>query len=129
MPVQLYKTLSCIIVNDDVDLANPVFIYALRVLGDTEIRYIGQTQRPRPRYFSHLGNSRFCDPYHQRGNKISLWIDAALAAKSKIEMVIIDSCSKEESARREQYWIDHFRKAGCNLSNHMPAQQHWTYNR
>lgn len=87
------------------------FIYGLREIGTTTVRYVGFTRSPRNRLNQHLSVAR-CNKKRRR---VYDWIRSVWAAESTIEMIILESGSGPRWKEAECRWISEF--AGNSLFN------------
>jgi hypothetical protein len=88
------------------------FIYALCDPITEEIRYIGKTNTPRKRYYSHLNESKIGK---RKSHKIS-WIRKLLSLNQKPVMKIIDEVDSAEWKFWEAHYINLY-KCNGNLTN------------
>jgi hypothetical protein len=92
------------------------YIYGLCEVGkEEEIRYVGKTNNPKVRIYSHLKRTDV------NQNKVK-WISDVLTSGSKIEMIILEKCSEENWKEREIYWISKFEKDGLLLNKRSGGQ-------
>jgi hypothetical protein len=88
-----------------------IYIYVLKDPTTNEIRYVGQTNDLKRRYYRHLQVSRdLKDTRH-----ISNWIRSL---SNKPIMETIEICEESNRNERELYWIDYYSTNGCDLCNH-----------
>jgi hypothetical protein len=86
-------------------------IYALQDPRNFAIRYVGMTNNPNMRYFSHVSGLE-CSP------KKNEWIKEVKGAHLMPLMEILDNAPTEEDARKkEAFWIHLFRDTQPPLTN------------
>ncbi len=87
------------------------FIYTLSDKNG-HIRYIGKTNTPRKRIYSHIQECKTSNKSH----KIN-WIKSLLA-KNEVPIIdILEEVSIDDWKNSEIYWIEQFRQWGFNLTN------------
>lgn len=94
-------------------MAEIVYIYALTDPRTNEIRYIGKTvQKPKDRLSSHVCPTRNKKTYCES------WIKSLAKQGLRPTLVLIDRASDSNWQYWERYYIDYYKKAGANLTNH-----------
>jgi hypothetical protein len=94
-----------------------ITIYALADEEDN-IRYIGQTSQTLiRRKIQHVYSALHKKEYGHKAN----WIRYALARKERIAITSLEITSKNSANKREEFWIKHYRDAGCDLLNNQPV--------
>lgn len=91
-------------------MTTKIYIYALRKMGDSEVRYIGQTNNPQYRLSAHKGR-------RNDTSQKARWIKSVLSIGGSISMEIIEECDPRSSTASENYWINHYRAQGYRLTN------------
>lgn len=90
------------------------YIYGLYEVGkEDDIRYVGKSDNPKNRLFSHKSSSLRCvDKTHK-----SCWIRSVYKRGGKIDILIIEEVSYDKWSEREIYWISKY----DNLTNLSPG--------
>lgn len=92
----------------------PVHIYVLLEGWSDEVRYVGQTTRPKQRFRDH----ERATPLPGEENSLKrAWVDEAHGRGVAIHMRTIETCTREKADEREAYWVEHYRAAGHRLTN------------
>lgn len=87
------------------------YIYVLKDPINQHIRYVGKTISPKNRYKSHK-----CLKV-KKGTYLSCWIESLRNKDLSPIMEIIDEVEKENSKKKEIYYISFYKNQGCNLVN------------
>ncbi len=94
-------------------MSKTVYIYGLREVGQTEIRYIGQSVNPRTRHSGHI-----TEKCSSKKNAKRLWIEDAISRGAKIEYITLEECkSTDDAVIREDFLINQYRELGHRLTN------------
>lgn len=101
------------------------FIYTLRSPISNEIRYIGKSNQPRKRLYSHI---KECNNTERKSHKIN-WIKSLLEKGVSPIIEIIDEVPSDEWEFWEKYWISQFITWGFNLTNISPGGYNNNYKR
>lgn len=88
------------------------FIYALKCPINLEVRYIGKSVDIKTRFRKHILRAKSGEDSWKNN-----WIRQLLAKNLKPIIEIIEEVNIENWQEREVYYIDKFRKLGCNLTN------------
>lgn len=91
------------------------YIYVLREIGDNEVRYVGQSQSPRHRFYSYANGSDIENL--KDGNPRRAWLSKILTDGGGFEMEVIEECSLSVITRRETYWLAHYKALGHRVTN------------
>lgn len=89
-----------------------IYIYLLKDNKGT-VRYVGKTNNPKSRLYSHIAEAK----RKKSNRKILNWIRSLLSRNEKPVLEIIEICSHENWQDREKYWISFYRKKVTNLCN------------
>jgi group I intron endonuclease len=92
-------------------MKSTTFIYTLSDING-DIRYIGKSNTPRKRLYSHVKECKTSNKSH----KIN-WIKSLLSKGESPIIEVLDEVVEEEWEFWEQYWIAQFRQWGFNLTN------------
>lgn len=87
------------------------YIYHLSCPITGEIRYVGATVNPTKRNTGH------CDDAKRRENSCAVWVKSLLDQNLRPVMTVIETASADNWQAQERFWINHFRKLGCELTN------------
>lgn len=88
-----------------------VYIYTLTEKDSDDVKYVGQTNNLDARLYGHL-NGKMSDD-----NPKMKWISEVVSKGGKIQINQIDECDEDEAAKRETYWINHYKEKGFSLTN------------
>ena len=91
-----------------------VYVYVLREDGLDEVRYIGLSQSPEKRIRAHFGEREMTK---NRESPKTAWIKSVMDRNGKIVHEIIDECNSTVGREREQFWINHYKSIGHELTN------------
>jgi hypothetical protein len=90
------------------------YIYVLKDPSTNEVRYVGQTTRPKNRIAAHLAEGRYIPVKNK--DKVD-WINS-LKAKNEIpKFEIVDECELDVANLYENMYIQKYLKNGHNLLN------------
>lgn len=102
------------------------YIYVLREKDRNEVRYVGRSIRPLQRYSADFTERGPSTPKRQ-------WFLESKERGTQIVLEIIEECDSLNGARREEYWIDFYRKLGHRVTNtrraRMTPEEYKTRNR
>lgn len=106
-------------------------IYYLKSSLSPEPRYIGQTLYPQPRLHKHVSQAVKARTHKEN------WICSVLAQGGTIEMVILETCARQDPKEqeallnaRETYWYEFYLLSGLLTNNHPPqAVKTWGIDR
>jgi group I intron endonuclease len=89
-----------------------IHIYILKNPETNEIKYVGKTKNPKRRLDQHIYISS------KKKTHLGNWI--SLLKKNNLNplMEVIEVTTNELWKDREIYWIEFYKKQGCNLCNH-----------
>lgn len=90
-----------------------VYIYGLVCPLEDKVMYVGRTQYLRFRLKQHLDEAKS----GKMKTRKSEWIRSLLLRGALPSMMIIDTCSQENSAETEAYWIRHYKSINPALKN------------
>lgn len=86
---------------------------SIYVLFDTRIpsivRYVGRTAKLEQRIKQHSTKSN---------KNTRHWVGLVLRTGGKIGFEVITTCQRSESAKSEQFWIEHYREHGDLINGH-----------
>lgn len=89
-----------------------VCIYALREMGTSEIRYVGQTEHPKERKWQHWYSGSI-----DSARKVENWIGQVKDRGGHIEMIGLQECEAHQASYWECYWIGFYSGFGAQLLN------------
>jgi len=90
-----------------------IYIYTLSDPKTKHIRYIGQTNNPKIRYYKHIYDAKL----NGKKNKRCSWVKSLLIENKRPVLDIIDIVDYGEWIFWEQYWICQFKVWGFDLVN------------
>lgn len=100
-----------------------ITVYGLHDPRSEELRYVGYTAVPLAlRLTGHIADAR--NGRHNANNKKFAWINELRELGLKPVIRLIETVAFDHREEREVFWIQHYRKQGCNLLNKM-AMQPW----
>lgn len=86
------------------------FVYALVDPFSNEVRYVGKADSPEKRFRDHLIDTH---------NKVKYaWIEQIHAQGASPKMLILEKVKECLALERELWWIQHYEKLGCQLTNY-----------
>lgn len=88
-----------------------MYIYILKCPTTQEVRYVGRSRDPKRRFYGHMREEKTASYYKKN------WIKKLDKQGLKPILEIIKEVPVEESSYWEQYFIDFYKKQGCNLTN------------
>jgi len=91
-------------------------VYALIDPRNNEIRYVGMSTNGLVRPKKHLMPSSYNNK-NKKHYHVYNWIRKLISLNLKPEIKVLESCSKENLYKREQYYILNYKEIGCNLTN------------
>lgn len=89
--------------------ANAIVVFIYGLFDDKGIRYIGQSMKPRERFFAHLAEKE----KSHKGN----WIRSLKTRGLRPKMVILEESDEFNFEDRERFWISFGRQIGWDLTN------------
>lgn len=92
-----------------------IFIYVLKNPITGEIKYVGKTNNPKRRLYSHIEESKRKTGLKNR--RVINWINSLLKDKLKPKMEIVEICNNNNWEEKEIYWINYYRNIGIDLCN------------
>jgi group I intron endonuclease len=93
-------------------MAEPYKIYTLHDPDTLDVRYVGFTSKSlEERLRGHIYDSKF-EQHHK-----ARWVRSILAANKRPVILHVETATPENWKERERFWINHFRKTGCRLTN------------
>ena len=92
-----------------------IFIYALSNPITNEIRYIGKTNNPKRRLYSHIEEAKRLNGIKSR--RSLNWIKSLLNQNLKPKLDIIQICDKNNWEYYEKYWIKYYKDLNFDLCN------------
>lgn len=93
-------------------MAEPYKIYTLHDPDTMAVRYVGFTSKTlENRLNGHINESK--REHHHKAK----WVRSLLATGRKPLILLVETVTSENWKDRERFWIDHFRKTKCKLTN------------
>lgn len=89
-------------------------IYTLHDPDTLVVRYVGFTSKSlEDRLLGHIKSSKISSFQNHR----VAWIRSLTRAGKNPVILFVETVTKENWQAREQFWISHFRRSGCDLTN------------
>jgi hypothetical protein len=79
------------------------FIYGLRLIGDDTIRYVGKSDNPKKRLWSHIYNTKLFQEQGRQLNHKDYWL---IKNNFNVEYVVLEECDFNVWQERETYYIE-----------------------
>lgn len=96
-------------------MAEPYKIYTLHDPDTMAVRYVGFTSKTlTKRLASHIAAAKY--KFSETSHRIN-WIRSLLLNGKSPTILLVETVSSENWKSREKFWISHFRKNKCHLTN------------